>query len=72
VPEAPDLAGYKIKTPTNSGIVPPMKFWEIVADKLSAAGHGVIAAPLAETAGVGSLTPIAKLAAILTSCIARS
>jgi len=35
VPEAPDLAGYKIKTPTNSGIMPPMKYCEGIADKLS-------------------------------------
>jgi len=35
VPEAPDLAGYKIKTPTNSGIMPPMKHCEGIADKLS-------------------------------------
>jgi hypothetical protein len=31
----------------DSGIVPPMKYWETVADKLSAAGwYGAIAAPL--------------------------
>jgi len=35
VPEAPDLAGYKIKTPTNSGIMPSMKYCEGIADKLS-------------------------------------
>ena len=41
VPEAPDLAGYKIKTPTNSGIMPPMKHCEGIADKLSSPpGHG--------------------------------
>jgi hypothetical protein len=36
-----------------------MKYWEIVADKLSArpAGRGDIAAPIPETAGIGLLTP---------------
>ena len=39
-----------------SGIMPPMKYWEIVADKLSAAGWSwAIAAPLRRMAGVGSL-----------------
>ena len=33
--EPPDLAGYKIKTPTNSGIMPSMKYCEGIADKLS-------------------------------------
>ena len=39
-----------------------MKYWEIVADKLSAAGWlwGAIAAPSRAMAGVGSLTPVPK------------
>jgi len=37
-----------------------MKYWEIIADKLSTAGWtGAVAAPLRSTAGVGSLMPIA-------------
>ena len=44
--------------------MPPMKYWEIIPDKLRAAGWSwAIAAPLPETAGDGSVTPIAKVAA---------
>ena len=60
----------------DSGIMPPMKYWEIVADKLSAAGWswGYCSA-VTRNAGVGSLTPHREGAAtlsILTSCRARS
>ena len=38
--------------------MPPMKYLEIIADKLSAAGWSwAIAAPLPEMAGAGLLTP---------------
>jgi hypothetical protein len=43
-----------------------MKYWEIIADKLSAAGSswGYCSA-VTRQAGVGSLTPIAKVAAYI-------
>ena len=45
-----------------------MKYWEIIADKLSAAGWSWgIAAPLPAVGGVGSLTPIAKVDATLAN-----
>jgi hypothetical protein len=38
--------------------MPPMKYWEIIADKLSAGGWSwVIAEPLSDMAGAGALTP---------------
>jgi hypothetical protein len=43
-----------------------MQYWEIVADKLSAAGWSrAIAVPLQKMAGAGSLMPIAKVATTL-------
>ena len=42
--------------------MPPMKYWEIVADKLAAAGWSWgIVAPSHRMAGVGLLTHIAKV-----------
>ncbi len=54
-----------------------MKYWEIIADKLTLlAGRGVIAAPLPETAGAGSLTrtkeTVNATLSNLTSCSAHS
>jgi len=49
-----------------------MKYWEIIADKLSAAGHGAIAAPSPEMAGVGSLTPIARVRRYIVEALVRS
>jgi len=52
--------------------MPPMKYWEIIADKLSAAGWTWSYCTAAtEMAGAGSLTRIAKVAvtlSILTNC----
>jgi hypothetical protein len=57
----------------DSGIVPPMKYWEIIADKLSGAGWSwAIAVLLRPMVGVGSLTLIAEMVAAtlsnLTNC----
>ena len=47
----------------DSYIMPPTKYWEIVADKLSAAGWSwTIAAPLPEMAGAGLLMPTKETA----------
>ena len=56
----------------DSGVMLPMKYWEIVADKLHASAWSWgIAAPLPEMAGAGSWTPVAEVVATsctLTSC----
>jgi len=52
--------------------MPPVKYWEIVADKLSAAGWSWgYCSPVTGDGGAGSLVPIAKLADTsfnLTNC----
>src|SRR5438874_5363730 len=57
----------------DSGIMPPMKYWELVADKLSAAGWswGYCSAVTKRGWRGGLLTLIAKVAdtlCILTNC----
>jgi len=48
--------------------MPPMKYWEIIPDKLRAAGWSwAIAAPLPETTVDGSLTPIGTMIGVTLS-----
>ena len=56
-----------------SGIMPPMKYWEMVADKLSAAGwRWGTAAPSRVTAGAGLSTPIAEMVGVILSNLTNS